>query len=270
MTTQDTRGPVTVVACVRYVLDADWIGTDPATRPSLASAACKISDFDENAIETALRLRDEQGGRAVAVSVLPARPPDHMLLRVLAMGMDELHLVCDAGLQDCDALATAEVLAALIRTLGSFDLVVCGDTSVDEHRGEVGPRLGEVLGIPALTHVTDLRLSGDGIRADRALESWLETVAATLPVLITVGSETNQPRIPSVLNILRARKKPVVEWPLADLVPTEVYLGAARIETLEMHGSATVRKRIVLDGASPVESARALVHHLLEDAVISF
>jgi electron transfer flavoprotein beta subunit len=272
METDVTSGPLTVIVCVKYTVDVEEIRIDPRTRePDLDRVSYRINDFDENGIETAVQIRDGHGGRAVAVCVLGERPADEMLLRVLAAGIDELHMVCDPVLRDCDALATATILAALIRKLGSFDLVVCGDISVDENRGEVGPRLAEIFGIPAITHVTDLTLNGGRLRANRALDGWLETDETALPVLLTVSSETNQPRLPAWLQIVRARKRPVVEWCLADLVPAEIYNdSASRISTLATYGQPTARKRVIVDGDTPAEMSRRLVRYLLADGVITF
>jgi electron transfer flavoprotein beta subunit len=272
MTTEPASTPLTTIVCVRYTHDVEEIKVNPATgEPNLDRAGLRINDFDENGIEAALRLRDAHGGRAVAVSVLGDKPPENVLLRALAMGMDELHLVCDPALRDADALATATVLAAWVKTLDAFDLLVCGDTSVDEYRGEVGPRLAEELGIPSLTHVTDLTFDGRVIRAERALESWLETVEVTPPALVSVGSETNDPRMPTLRQIRQAGNRPVVEWPLEPLVAREVYEPAQeRIRTLDTYAPPSERRRLVIDGESPDETARSLLAHLEEAAVIRF
>lgn len=270
MNAESETGPLTIAVCVKYSVDADSVRVaGDMRRPDFAHAKRRISDFDENAIEAALRLRDEHGGRVLAVTAVADRPADHPLFQALAMGVDELHLVCDAALRDCDAFAIAEILGALIRTLGAVDLVICGDASADENRGEVGPRLGEVLGIPPITHVTRLGFSGGRLLADRALESWVESVEATPPALVTVGSETNEPRLSTLPGILRAARKPVIERRLADLVQPGVYGDRAlRIETLTAWAPLSTRRRLAITGESPADRARRLLQHLQEDAVI--
>jgi electron transfer flavoprotein beta subunit len=272
MLTESTSSSRTFIVCVKYTVDVETIRADPITRqPNLACAAGEINDSDKNGIEAALQLRDEHGGRVLAVSLFAARPPDSVLLRALAMGVDELHMVCDIAARDCDAFATAVILGALIRKLATFDLVVCGDASRDECRGEVGPRLAEVLHIPAVTHVTRLTLDGAHVQADRALESCLETAEAALPTLLTVGNGTNQPRMPTLRQIGRAAQKPTVEWRLPDLASPEIYGdGSRRIETLATYAMPSARKRIVVDGDGPDETARGLVRHLVGDAAIKF
>jgi electron transfer flavoprotein beta subunit len=270
MTTDVTTGSHTFIVCVKYTLDVEEIKVDPVTgEPNLEHATYRINDFDENGIEAALQLRDEHGGRVLAISVIVERPPENVLLRALAMGVDELHIVCDEALRGCDALATSTILAALVHKLGAFDVLVCSDTSVDEYRGEVGPRLAEALSIPSVTHVTRLALQGERVQADRALESWLETLEVAVPALVTVGSETNDARLPTLRQIRQATGKPVVDWELADLVPREIYVDTSlRISTLATYAPPSVRKRVIVDGESPDETARKLVDRLLEDAVI--
>lgn len=270
MSAQEADRSHTFLVCVKYTLDVEEIKVNPATGgPNLELATYRINDFDENGIETALKLRDEHGGRALALSVMAKRPPDNVLLRALAMGVDELHVVCHPALEYCDALATATILAALVRKLGRFDLLVCSDTSVDEYRGEVGPRLAEELGLPLVTHVTEIAFANDRVRVDRALESWLERVEVVPPALLTVGSETNDPRLPTLRQIRQAERKPIVEWQLAGLVSSDVYDDCgSRIETLATYAPPSVRKRVVITGDDHADVARKLVDHLLEDAAI--
>jgi electron transfer flavoprotein beta subunit len=266
----ESSSSLTIAVCVKYSVDVEGVRIDADTRaPDFTHAARRISDFDENAIEAALRLRDEHGGRVLAVSAVADRPPGHTLLQALAMGADELHLACDETMRHCDAYATAEVLAALIRGLGAIDLVICGDASADENRGEVGPRLGEALGIPSVTHVTRLEFSGGRLLADRALETCVESVEVVPPALVTVGSETNEPRLSTLRGIMLAGKKPVTERSLADLAVPEICGdGARRTRTLTTYAPFSARRRLAITGDSPAERARRLVRHLQGDAAI--
>lgn len=265
--TAEASAPLTIICCVKFTPDVDEIGVDPTTgAPNLARAGYRINDFDENGIEAALGLRDERGGRVLGVSVVPARPPENLILQALAMGVDEMYLACDPAVEEADALAIATILAAAVRRLGAYDLVVCSDTSVDEYRGEIGPRLAEELGIPCVTYA--IRLTGrDGfLEVDRALETRVETVEVPLPALVTVGSETNEPRMPSLRMIKQAASRQVVEWPLRDLVEPDICQSAPqRIRTLTTLAPPSERKRIEVGGEDPDEVARTLVGHLLEE-----
>lgn len=263
--------PLTIAVCVRYTRDVDQIKADPVTgEPLLAQASAVINDFDENGIEAALRLVDEQGGRAVGFSLVAEPPPENVLLQGLAMGLDALHLVVGERAGAADALATALALAAAIRRLGPVDLVIGSDTSVDAYRGEVGPRLAEALGLPCITYAAELTVAGERLRVDRALESVVETVETPLPALVTVGSETNDPRMPTLRHIRQARMKEVVQLPLDELpeAAAAVAASAERISTLAVRAPPSERRRITIDGETAEQTARALLDRLLEDAAV--
>jgi electron transfer flavoprotein alpha/beta subunit len=262
---------LTIAVCVRYTHDVDQIKADPVTgAPVLAQASLCINDFDENGIEAAMRLIDEHGGRVFGVSLVGERPPENLLFQGLAMGLDEHCLVVGQGAGAADALATALALAAAIRRLGPVDLVIASDTSVDAYRGEVGPRLAEALGLPCVTYATQLEVTGDQLRVDRALESAVETVETPMPALVTVGSETNDPRMTTLRHIRQARAKPIVELPLHELPEAAAAVAATteRIATLGVRAPPSERRRVVIDGETAAETARALLDRLLEDAAV--
>jgi len=264
-------GPLTIAVCVRYTQDVDEIKADPVTgAPVLANASACINDFDQHGIEAALRLRDVHGGRAVGISLVPRRPPENVVLQGLAMGLDDLHLITGEAADSADALATAMALAEVVRRLGAVDLVIASDTSVDAYRGEVGPRLAEALDLPCVTYATALELAGDCLRVERALESVVQTVETPLPALVTVGSETNDPRMPTLRHIRQARTKPVVELSLDDLgeALAAVVGSGERIGALGVQAPPNERRRVVIDGETPEATARALLDHLLEDATV--
>lgn len=260
---------LTTIVCVKFSLDVEEIGVDPATgEPNAARAGYRINDFDENGIEAALSLRDERGGRVLGISVVSSRPPESLLLQALAMGIDEMYLACDPIAAKADALETAAILAAAVRKLDPYDLLVCSDTSVDEYRGQIGPRLAEELGVQCLTYAVRLAMRDGRLEVDRALETWVETLEVPLPALVTVGSETNQPRMPSLRMIKQAAGKQVVEWSVRDLVGEGHAGSSERIRTLATFAPPSARKRIEIAGEDPDGAARALVGHLLEDGVI--
>jgi electron transfer flavoprotein beta subunit len=263
--------PLTIAVCVRYAPDVDQIKADPVTdEPVLAQASTGINDFDENGIEAAMRLIDEHGGRAVGVSVVEESPPENVVFQALAMGLEELCLVTGKGAGEADALATALALAAVIRRLGEVDLVIASDTSVDAYRGEVGPRLAEALGLPCVTYATQLEVADGRLRVERALESVIETVEAPLPAVVTVGSETNDPRMTTLRQIRQARAKRVVDVPLDELPEPAAAVAstAERIATLAVRAPPSERRRVVIDGETADQTARTLLDRLLENAAV--
>lgn len=184
-----------VAVCVKVTPDVAQIRQRPDDAP------LRLNPLDENALEAAARL----GGRVTAVTVAPQAPPRELVLRALAMGADEALLVLDPA---PDALAVATALAPHLQ---DFDLVLCGEASVDAYNAQVGPRVAEALGRPSVTAALALRPDGTGLLVDQALEDEVRTVRIDLPAVVTVCLEANVPRMPTVLQIMGAGRKPVRE-----------------------------------------------------------
>ncbi|MGH6916615.1 MAG: electron transfer flavoprotein subunit beta/FixA family protein [Geminicoccaceae bacterium] len=207
-----------IAVCTKFVVDPNQLQAEPRTgHPDLARAPFRINTFDENAIEAALQLRARADGRVIGVSLVASPPPRDVMLKALAMGMDALHLIVDPERVAGDPLRVATVLAAALRMVadaegvGQWDLVLCGEASVDDYNGQTGPRLAQALDLPAVTYATRLEIQGDRLVAERTLEDRAETVETDLPALATVGMEINQPRMPTVLQIMGAGRKPIHE-----------------------------------------------------------
>jgi electron transfer flavoprotein beta subunit len=228
--------PLTIVVCVKVSPDTAQLRADPQTgAPRLVEAPPRISTFDENALEEAVRLRERHGGKVVALSLVAEDPPPELVLRLLAMGADEAVLVEESTVAQADSLATASILAAAMAKIGGWDLVFCGEGSIDAYSCQVGPRLAESLGLPALTHVTRVEVRGDGLRVQRALEDRTLTVEAPLPVLLTVGQEINEARFPSDLGFEEGRTAAA----MSGLRTVEVYAPQIERRGLPIRGETT-------------------------------
>jgi electron transfer flavoprotein beta subunit len=198
-----------MVACFKWVVDEAYIRRGSGGVLDFSAVDYKVSDYDRNAVEEAVRLREASGGRVVALTV--GVPEASKGVKVaLSRGADEAVFVADAAFRDLEPAQTAFLLAAAIRTRGlAHDLVLCGEGSGDLYAQQVGPRLAELLGIPCIAFVQKLTLEGDVIRAERRVEEGVEVVLAPLPALVTVLPEINSPRIPGVKATLMASNNPV-------------------------------------------------------------
>jgi electron transfer flavoprotein beta subunit len=261
----------TSVVCMKICVDTSQLVPDPQSgAPRLEQAALRIGACDENALEAAVRLKEQHGGRVVALALVPREPPPEVLLKALAMGVDEAVLVQDATAADADPLAAASVLAAALRKLGRWDLVLCGEGSGDQYNRQVGPRIAEALGVPSLTHVSSLRLCDAAVWAERALEDRIETVEADRPAVVTVTQEINQPRLPTVLQIKGSARKPITRWRLADLGfgPEQTAAALSGVRTLECLAPRARRRRTPVQGESAGQAAMLLARALLEEGVV--
>jgi electron transfer flavoprotein beta subunit len=147
--------PLTIAVCIKVSPDTAQLRADSRTgAPRLDDVPYRIGTFDENALEEATRLKEKHGGKVVAVSLTAGAPPPELILRALAMGADEAYVIEDPTAEHADSLATTRILSAALKKLEGWDLILCGEGSIDAYNRQVGPRLAEALEIPVLTYAT--------------------------------------------------------------------------------------------------------------------
>jgi len=251
-----------LAVCVKQAVDEAELRIDSQGKPVLESAPTKMSTFDKNALEEALRLKSAQGGE---VTILLVGNPDarKTLKEALAMGADRGVLVT-ADPVKIDALRTAQLLAAAIRKAGPFDLVFCSEGSSDVYTGQVPPMLATVLGLPYVGHARKLEVAGT-LKAERSLEDSVDVVETRLPSVVSVVSEINEPRYPTLIQIMQASKKPVEEVAADTLLPSPEGTSAS---VLSMSALSTSRKHVQIEG-SPQEAAAKLVAELEKEGLLS-
>lgn len=222
-----------IIVCLKYAVDVSQIKVDPATRKLLtADAPRKISDFDKNALEEAVRIKGKHGGEVVAL-IVSAEGASSALREALAMGADKAFLVQDSAIQNSDTLVVSRIIVEAIRKIGYFDLIICGEASIDSYSGQVGPRLAEIIGIPAVTYARKVGLEGDALIVERSLEDCSEVVKVKMPALLTVAKEINEPRVPTPMDVLKASRKELVTWTLSDLGVSREKVGAIAVQVLD-------------------------------------
>ena len=256
-----------ILVCLKQAVDVSQLKVDPATRRLVtAGAPRKISDFDKNALEEAIRLKEKLGGEVLTLTVSPedAKP---VLREALAIGADRAYIVNDPSVQGADTMGTAYILAEMTKKIADFDLILCGETSLDSFSGLVGSRLSELLNLPQITSVRKVAVEGETVVAERSLEDASETVKAKMPALISVTREINQPRIQSLMMIMKASKKEIVTWTLKDLnVSTEKI--AAKTEVIDALAPKMERKKIKITGESVQEIAEKLAKALIQEGIV--
>lgn len=195
----------------------------PVTATLVRDGGLLLDDADAYGVETALRLVEEAGaGEVLAVSMAPDGEVGG-LRRALAMGAHRAVLVTDDALRGSDALGTAKVLAAAIRSAaaalpcGLPDLVVAGTESTDGGTGTVGVQLAELLGLPSVTSARRVEVAGRTLRVSRRTEHRTEAVECPLPAVVTVTAGSVEPRFPSFKGVRAARTSTVEMLALADL-----------------------------------------------------
>jgi electron transfer flavoprotein beta subunit len=173
-----------------------------------------VNPYDEYAIEEAIQLRERHGGEITVITIGPDRS-ESALRTALAMGADKAILIEVEELAT-DQYSTAVIIAAVLKDR-NYDVILGGNVSIDNGSGQIGPRLAELLQIPQVTTITKLNVNEGLAVAERDVEGDMEVVEVALPVLITAQQGLNEPRYPSLPNIMKAKKKPLERLTLEDL-----------------------------------------------------
>ncbi|TWP36550.1 electron transfer flavoprotein subunit beta/FixA family protein [Leekyejoonella antrihumi] len=206
-----------IVVCVKYVPDAQGDRTfkdDNTTDREGVDGL--LSELDEYAVEAALKLKESGEGEVTVVTVGPEAAAD-AVKKSLQMGADKGVHVCDDAIHGSDAAATSLLLAEAIKKSGEYDLVLAGLASTDGTMSVVPAMLAERLGLPQVTQVSTLEVEGGTVKGRRDSDVASDTIEASLPALVSVTDQINEPRYPSFKGIMAAKKKPVETWSLADL-----------------------------------------------------
>ncbi|MFH1314690.1 MAG: electron transfer flavoprotein subunit beta/FixA family protein [Candidatus Eisenbacteria bacterium] len=224
-----------------------------------------LNPYDEYAVEEAVRLKEKIGEGKITIVCVGPQNATKSIRTALAMGADDaVHVVYD-GYQRYDGVATAAILAGVIRGM-EFDLILCGKQAVDDDCAQTGPALAEFLGLPNVSVITRLELAEDGkkITVHRELEGAEEVIECVLPAVVTAQKGLNEPRYPSLPNIMKAKKKPVVTRSLDELELDE----DARTSSIEIRGFAPPPARKtgqVLEG-TPQDIVKELIRLLRDEA----
>ena len=250
-----------IIVCVKQVPDTTEVKIDPQTNTLIRQGVPSIvNPFDKNALEEALKLKEKHGGRVTVLSMGPPQAAE-ALKECIAMGADEAVLLSDRAFGGADTLATSRTLAAGIKKLGNFDVILCGKQAIDGDTAQVGPELAEHLAISQLTYVSKLDITDGVVRVEREHEEGYEVIETTLPVLVSVVKSINEPRYASIKGRMKANRKEVPVWTAADV--------DVNLDEIGLKGSPTQVRRIftpqqrVQGEIIQEDTARAAVTRLL-------
>lgn len=259
-----------ILVCAKQVPNTNEVKIDPVKGTLIREGVESILNPDDaNALEEALRLKDQY--EDVKVTVLSMGPPqaDDMLRECLAMGADEAVLVSDRAFGGADTWATSNTISAAIKKAGSFDIIFAGRQAIDGDTAQVGPQIAEKLGLPQITYVQSFEIDGDTVTVQRQLENGYEVIRVKTPVLLTAVKELNQPRYMNVKGIYDAYKKEIPVWGIDD-IPVEkeiVGLKASPTKVFRSFTPAPKGKGVMLEGPAR-EKVANLINNLQKQHII--
>jgi electron transfer flavoprotein beta subunit len=210
-----------IVVCVKYVPDAqaDRTFEEPDHTTDRVGVDGRLSELDEYAVEEALKIVEAGEGQVTVLTVGPQQAAE-ALKKSLQMGAHQAVHVSDDAIAGSDAVATSLVLAKAIEKIGEqgqVDLVLTGMASTDGAMSVVPAMLAERLGLPQVTYASEVTLEAGSVSIRRDGDASTQTIAASLPAVVSVTDQINEPRYPSFKGIMAAKKKPVEAWGIADL-----------------------------------------------------
>ena len=265
-----------LAVCIKYIPDPEaafsMFTIDGEAKRVVPAAGLKhvVSPFDEQALEAALRIREQHAGARITVITLGNETSRNALKHGLAMGADDGVLLADTAFDGGDSYSTAVALAAALKKLGDIDLVLTGRQAADGDAGVVGAGLAEFLDRPLVTFAKSVDIENGVVRVERVLDDGTEVVEADLPAVVTVSNELGAPRVPNLRETMRAARKPVQVWKAADLALDVSVVGAA--------GARAVRERLFapskavqcefIEAATPEAQGVLLAQRLREAKVV--
>lgn len=261
----------TIIVCIKHIpdpegpssafeIDADAKKVVPLGIPPV------INPYDENALEVAVRLKDQWGGKVIAVN-MSEKAVTPILKKALSVGVDELILLEDRSFGNLTSYSTACVLAAAIRKIGSYDLILTGRQAADWDSGQVGLLIAEMLKIPAVNLAQAVKLQEDRIIVERLRRVGYELVSTSIPALVTVSSEAGELRLPTLKAIQDAKKRPVTVWKMEELEIAPGLLKDKNIRSLSRPLSSS-RNCLLIEGSTSQEKGTNLALRLRQDKVI--
>ena len=260
-----------IVVTVKQVPDPDIPPThfkiDEAAKKVIppAGVAPVMNGYDANALEEALRLRDKHGGKVTVVTVGGDTARD-TLKRGLAMGADAAVHVNDPALLEGDSYLTAQALAAAIKKVGAFDLVLSGRQASDTDAGQTHIALAHALGIPVVSPLQKIEeIEGQSATVQRSVDDGYQRVRVQLPALLGISSEMNEPRYPPLKGIMAAGRAQIPVWTAADLGLDSL---SRRVELVRLYVETREADVEWVEGDTPEEVGAKLADKLREARLV--
>jgi electron transfer flavoprotein alpha subunit len=199
-----------IIVCVKQVPNTEEVRIDPTNNTLVRSGVeSVINPMDLNAIEEAVRIKEKNGGKVIALTMGPPQAKE-AIREALARGVDQGYLLSDKKFGGADTFATSFVISEAIKHLGGADLVICGKQAIDGDTAQVGPGVADFLNIPHIAYVSRLNeLSDNHIVLESMNDNGYSIIRSSFPVLITVVKSINVPRLTNLKKWAHARHQTI-------------------------------------------------------------
>ena len=271
-----------IVVLAKQVPDTRCVGKDARNADGTINRAALPAIFnpeDLNALEQALRLKDTHPGSTVTILTMGPGRAAEIIREGLYRGADNGYLLTDRAFAGADTLATSYALATAVRKIGDYDIIVGGRQAIDGDTAQVGPQVAEKLGLPQITYVEEIEEVNEGrIRVKRHIDGGVETVEASLPIVLTVNGSAapcrprNAKLVQKYKRALGAQEKAAItkdgnELPYAELYDKRPYLNITEWSVADVNGDT---KQCGLSGSpTKVKKIENIIFQAKESKTIS-
>jgi electron transfer flavoprotein beta subunit len=226
-----------------------------------------VNGFDENAVEAALRIKDKQEATVTVISM--GQTFDlNIMKKPLSMGADTLVLLEDQAFENnLDGSQAANVLAAAVKKLGEFDLIICGRQASDWDNAQVPLAVAETLDLPCITIGKNVEVAEGRVIVKKQVSQGVEIMEAPLPAIVTVSNELGQPRYPTLRGIMAATRKQPIVWSAQDL-GVNLYQTQSHLELIDLYTPTSDKECEIVQGEDDADSGRMLALKLREAKLI--
>ena len=232
-----------IIICIKQVPATTEIKIDPKTNTLIREGADSIiNPFDVYAIEEGVRIKErlvtdsEMEIETIVLTMGPSQS-EKILREAISLGVDKAILLSDKAFAGSDTLATSRVLSEAVRKIGDAKMIICGKQTMDGDTGQVGPEVAEFLNMPFIGYVSEIRhIDGNAISVKQLNEKKYDLIESELPVVISVLKEINNPRIPSLKNMMKAKSAKIESWGIKelDINPADVGLEGSATRVIKI------------------------------------
>ena len=252
-----------IIVCIKQVPDTAEVKINPETGTLIREGIPSIiNPFDMHAIEAGLQIKEKIGGKVTVITMGPPQA-ESALREAISMGADDAVLLSDRAFAGSDTWATSYTLSKAIEKLGA-DIIICGKQAIDGDTAQVGPEVAEFLNIAHISYIRKIEdIKDSSVKVHRLMDEGYDVVESSLPVLLTVVKELNEPRLPSLKGKMAAKKAEIKKWGYQDIMADENKLGLkgspTQVKNIFTPDARSGRK--MLEG-TPEEQVNALINEL--------
>ncbi|MEW6418120.1 MAG: electron transfer flavoprotein subunit beta/FixA family protein [Nitrospirota bacterium] len=252
-----------IIVCIKQVPDTAEVKINPETGTLIREGVPSIiNPYDMHAIEAGLQIKEKVGGKVTVITMGPPQA-ENALRDAISMGVDDALLLSDRAFAGSDTWATSYTLSKAIEKLGA-DIIICGKQAIDGDTAQVGPEVAEFLNIPHISYIRKIEdITQSSIRVQRLMDEGYDVVESTLPVLLTVVRELNEPRFPSLRGKMAAKKAEIKKWGSSDIQADESSIGlkGSPTQVKNIFAPRPKKDRKMLEG-TPEDQVNALIKEM--------